>query len=55
LAGRPRTRITIKDFLQTLKERYGVTESVAAWKLEHGLHSRNVDLRALLDSVVPYR
>jgi hypothetical protein len=54
-AGTPTGPRDLGDFLRRLRRRYGVTLSVAAWKLEHGLHRRDVDLRAMLDLVAPWR
>jgi hypothetical protein len=34
---------------------FGVTRSVAAWKLEHGARSYNIELGAILDAVAPRR
>ena len=53
--GSPSGRQDLSDFLQRLRRRYGVTLSVAAWKLEHGLYRHDVDLRAMLDLVAPWR
>jgi IrrE N-terminal-like domain len=51
----PRSTDGLKALINTLCRRYGVTRSVAAWKLEHGLHRRDIDVRVLLDAVVPQR
>jgi hypothetical protein len=51
----PRSTDELDVLLRMLCRNYGVTKSVAAWKLEHGLHSRDIDLRTLLDAVVPNR
>lgn len=54
-ANSPRSHDGLRECLRQLSQRYGVTQSVAAWKLEHGLHHRDIDLRALLDGIVPQR
>lgn len=41
--------------IKTLQESYGVSKSVATWKLDHGLQQRNIDLTVLLDTIAPYR
>jgi len=53
--GSPRSTNGLSGLIGLLRRRYGVTRSVAAWKLEHGLHARDIDLRILLDAVVPNR
>jgi Zn-dependent peptidase ImmA (M78 family) len=54
-AGGPKSQDDLRDCLRQLCKRYGVTQSVAAWKLEHGLHHRDIDLRAQLNAIVPQR
>lgn len=54
-AGRPFGRDGVGGVVSDLIERYGVTRSVAAWKLEHGVALHDVDLSAVLDSVAPRR
>ena len=51
----PRSPEKLKALIETLCRRYGITKSVAAWKLEHGLHHRDIDLRIVLDAIVPQR
>lgn len=51
----PRSTAGLDAVLNILCSRYGVTRNVAAWKLEHGLHRLDVDLRVLLDAVAPNR
>lgn len=53
-AGSPLERSALEAFLQEITAIYGVSFSVAAWKLEHGV--RDVDLlRAHLDILAPHR
>jgi hypothetical protein len=47
-AKSPRSLIELDEFVGKLCRDYGVTKNVAAWKLEHGLHKKDVDLRVLL-------
>jgi len=62
-AGSPTEQSALTTVVQSLADTYGVTFSVAAWKLEHGarrgLQSAGSDgfrrLRAALDVVAPYR
>ena len=54
-AKNPRSLIELEKFVGELCREYGVTKSVAAWKLEHGLHKNDIDLRVLLDAVAPNR
>jgi hypothetical protein len=53
--GHPSDREKLAKLVQRLQRTYGVTKSVAAWKLEHGLKSLDVDLSDLLDDIVPGR
>jgi len=52
---RPRTKEDLLKCLRRLCSVYGVTRSVAAWKLEHGLYVYDVDMRQQLDQIVPQR
>jgi hypothetical protein len=54
-AGRPRNRHDLDGLVSTLSEKYRVTRSVAAWKIQHAAQLSNVDLEAILDSVAPLR
>ena len=54
-AGRPFGQSEIKQVVIDLTERFGVTRSVAAWKLEHGAALQDIELSAVLDAVAPYR
>jgi hypothetical protein len=55
-AGRPSDRAGIESVVVALANRFGVTWSVAAWKLEHGARrGYDVDLDVILDAVVPQR
>ncbi len=54
-ANRPRDYEPLKNLVSELSKEFGVTRSVAAWKLEHGANSHNVDLGCVLDLVAPYR
>ncbi len=53
--GRPSGLQDLDLFIKRLTRTYGITRSVAAWKLEHGLHRQNIDLSTVLDIVVPMR
>jgi hypothetical protein len=53
--GQPQELDPLSECLDRLCEAYGVSRSVAAWKLEHGLHWHNVDLSWQLDYLVPHR
>lgn len=50
LSGEP-----LKSMVQRLARTYGVSVSVAAWKLQHGLERRDIDLSNALDEVAPSR
>lgn len=54
-ADSPNSVEALKDMLKRLCVRFGVTPSVAAWKLDHGLKEQDVDINALLDAIVPQR
>jgi Zn-dependent peptidase ImmA (M78 family) len=49
------TRDGVTDVLRRLTRRFGVTTSVAAWQLEHGLQGQYPDVIFLLDQIVPQR
>ncbi|MBF0307702.1 MAG: ImmA/IrrE family metallo-endopeptidase [Alphaproteobacteria bacterium] len=52
---KPQSVKGLSALLSRLCRTYGVTTSVAAWKLEHGLRRHDIDLGALLDQVAPNR
>ncbi len=54
-ADRPSNRTELDALVQALVERYQVTRSVAAWKVEHAARSYNIDLSVALDAVAPRR
>jgi hypothetical protein len=54
-AGRPLGRADVEAVVVDLTKRFGVTRSVAAWKLQHGAAVHDVDLAAILDSIAPRR
>lgn len=54
-AGGPRALDQVDGMLRTFGRRFGVTRSVAAWKLEHGTAALDVDLHHLLNRLVPVR
>jgi hypothetical protein len=45
----------VSSVLKRLTQRFGVTKSIAAWQLEHGLHDEIPNLSFLLDQVVAWR
>jgi hypothetical protein len=45
----------VTDVLRRLTRRFGVTTSVAAWQLEHGLLGQHPDVVFLLDQIAPQR
>ncbi len=53
--GQPRGRDDLKALLERLCRRFGVTTSVAAWKIEHGARRYGAHLTPMLDSIVPQR
>ena len=53
--GAPRSLTGLKKLVRELQERFGVSDSVAAWKLEHGLQRRDIDVSVLLDVIAPAR
>lgn len=54
-AGRPRSHVELEALIHNLCDMYGVTLSVAAWKLEHAARDHGVDIAAQLDAVAPRR
>jgi hypothetical protein len=54
-AGQPSRRTDVEAVVVDLTRRFGVTRSVAAWKLEHGTTLHDVNLGGVLDSIAPYR
>jgi len=54
-AKSPRSLVELDQFVSKLCRDFGVTKNVAAWKLEHGLNKKDIDLRVLLDAVAPNR
>lgn len=54
-AGAPLTEQDLERVLQELAVRFGVSFSVAAWKLEHGARADRGRLSRMLDEVAPYR
>lgn len=55
IAGSPLNGDDLRNVLQELADRFGVTFSVAAWKVEHGSGTDRHRLRAALDAIAPYR
>ncbi len=55
MAGAPFDPYNLKAVLQSLVSEFGVTFSVAAWKVEHGAGQDRHRLRAALDTIAPYR
>ena len=53
--GHPSSAVDLRPFLNRLARKYGVTRSVAAWKLDHGLIRENINLSAALDVIAPNR
>jgi IrrE N-terminal-like domain len=45
----------VLSVLKRLTQRFGVTTSIAAWQLEHGLHGQIPNLGFLLDQIAPQR
>ena len=45
----------VSSVLSRLTRRFGVTTSIAAWQLEHGLHGQIPNLGFLLDQIAPQR
>ena len=45
----------VRSILKSLTQRFGVTASIAAWQLEHGLRDQVANLSFLLDQIVPSR
>lgn len=55
-AKRPTNRTELDNLVSKVSRRFGVTRSVAAWKIEHGAKRHyDIDLAAILDAVVPQR
>lgn len=54
-ADRPKDVKRLDDLLSDLMQRFGVTRSVAAWKLDHGLQYHEIDLGPTLDAIARYR
>jgi hypothetical protein len=54
-AGRPTNRAGVEAVVIELSKNFGVTRSVAAWKLEHAAVSYDIELGAILDAVAPRR
>jgi hypothetical protein len=54
-AGSPTSHDELAAVLQELADRYGVSFSVAAWKLEHGAREEGRELSAMLDTLARYR
>jgi hypothetical protein len=54
-AGSPTSHDELKAVLQELADGYGVSFSVAAWKLEHGAGEEGRELSAMLDILASYR
>jgi hypothetical protein len=54
-AHRPPDRAGVEAVVIGLAERFGITRSVAAWKLEHGARRYDADLGVILDAVAPQR
>ena len=52
-AHRPKKGLS--DYLLNLESTYAVTRSVAAWKLEHGLKRRGIDVPVMLGQLAPRR
>jgi hypothetical protein len=55
MAGAPFDTAQLSDVLRELAERFGVTFSVAAWKVEHGAGPDRHRLGVALDTIAPYR
>lgn len=53
--GAPNSLRELNNCVKKLQTKYGVTKAVAAWKLEHGLLRRDIDLRNQLEMVCPSR
>jgi IrrE N-terminal-like domain len=54
-AQAPRSLEGLMAVIATLQTDFGVTRSVATWKLDHGLQRRDIDLTVLLDTIAPFR
>jgi hypothetical protein len=53
--GQPDSGAGLKAVLSRLARTYGVSASVASWKLQHGLERRDIDLAFQLGTVAPNR
>ncbi len=53
--GQPTEREGLAQVIDRLCRRFGVTRSVAAWKLQHGAAELGADLEAMLTEIVPQR
>ncbi len=53
--GAPQSRFGLQNALDHLVEKFRVTHSVAAWKLEHGARAHQINLEPMLRSLVPSR
>jgi hypothetical protein len=54
-SGSPTSHDELEAVLQELADSYGVSFSVAAWKLEHGARRERRELSAMLDILARYR
>jgi hypothetical protein len=54
-AQRPTNLEAVRNIVRELSESFGVTWSVAAWKLQHGAEASGGDIESTLDVVAPYR
>jgi Zn-dependent peptidase ImmA (M78 family) len=54
-AQAPKSREGLLAVIKTLQFDFGVTRSVATWKLDHGLQRQDIDLTVLLDAIAPFR
>jgi hypothetical protein len=54
-AGRPRGRAELEKVVSALAQQFGVTWSVASWKVEHGAAPYDIDLTPILDAIAPWR
>jgi hypothetical protein len=53
--GCPEDRVKLNQVLEDLVGSYGVTRSVAAWKLEHAARAEGIDISVSLNVLAPYR
>ena len=54
-SGRPSDLAGVETVVAELTENFGVTRSVAAWKLDHGAAAYDAELGVILDAVAPQR